>query len=130
MVTLASRLENATKLVGVPILVSPTTCQHIEPRAITRRICRAKLHGIVEPVDLIELVCVDPDHVNVQVLKRIESYELALAALESGRVEEAERLFVECDNAFGDAPARNLIRHARRSATHDAQRDQAVVDLS
>jgi adenylate cyclase len=54
-VNLASRVEGATKQLGVGILITGSTREQLGDGFATRRICRARLTGMDEPVDLFEL---------------------------------------------------------------------------
>ncbi len=54
-VNLASRIEGATKHLGVPILISDATWRIVGDRFPTRRLCEIRLVGIDEPVTVHEL---------------------------------------------------------------------------
>ncbi|CAN5892190.1 hypothetical protein BH23PLA1_BH23PLA1_08680 [soil metagenome] len=55
-VNLASRVEGATKQIGVPVLITGTTQASLGPHGFaTRRLCKAAVVGIQGPVDLYEL---------------------------------------------------------------------------
>jgi adenylate cyclase len=62
-VNVASRIEGATKHLGVPILIGDATRQIVGDRFPTRRLCEIQLAGIDEPVTVHELYCgsVDKD---------------------------------------------------------------------
>ena len=60
-VNLASRIEGATKHVGVPVLISEATRQAVRGRFPIRRLCLARLDGMIEPVYLHELYTGEPD---------------------------------------------------------------------
>jgi adenylate cyclase len=129
MVTVASRLENATREVGVPILISANTDAHLHGQAVTRRICRAKLTGIREPVDLIELYGLDPSVATDSLSARLATYANALACLEAGDFERGEELFTLCETQYGDAPSRLLREHARRVVNLEIL-ERKIIDLS
>src|SRR5207253_3197667 len=54
-VNLTSRVEAATKVLGVTGLLTATTRGALTLNLALRRVCRARLTGLVEPVDLFEL---------------------------------------------------------------------------
>jgi adenylate cyclase len=54
-VNLTSRVEAATKVLGVSALLTSATRQALTIDLPLRRVCRARLTGMVEPVDLYEL---------------------------------------------------------------------------
>jgi adenylate cyclase len=87
-VNLASRIEGATKHLGVSLLISGSTRDHLGEAFATRRLCRARLVGIAHDVNLFELYAesASPDW-----LARRTSYEQALDHYESARWSEACR---------------------------------------
>ena len=54
-VNLASRVEGATKALGVPVLITGNTFETIRESLATRRLAKVRLVGIESPVDLYEL---------------------------------------------------------------------------
>jgi adenylate cyclase len=54
-VNLASRIEEATKQLGAGILLTESTYRKLDDSFATRRLCKASLPGIAEPVHLYEL---------------------------------------------------------------------------
>jgi adenylate cyclase len=80
-VNLTSRVEGATKLVGTSCLVTGATKELLPPSFQVRRICQARLYGMIEPADLFELEePTDPVAWN----RLREQYEQALRELENG----------------------------------------------
>ncbi len=55
-VNIASRLEQATKKLGVNVVVSGATAERLSKELIAHRICTAELGGISEPTDVFHLV--------------------------------------------------------------------------
>ena len=51
-VHLASRVEAATKEVGMPVVVTRATASRLSNRLLSYRLCRAQMPGINEPVEL------------------------------------------------------------------------------
>ncbi len=100
VVNIASRMESATKHLGLPILLTASTAGEIKAKACVRRVGRVRLAGIHEPVEAYQLCSMARDSVSDEILRRIEQYEVALQALEQGDLDRAERLF----RAYSDSP--------------------------
>ncbi len=121
-VNLASRVEGATKQLGVPILITGAThARLVEPFA-TRRLCRVRVVGIDAPVELFEL------HGEVAPSRWTadrDAYEDALSLFEQGHLFKACRaLFPLLDDAEArhDTPSLTLASKAiehLRSPAHD-----------
>jgi adenylate cyclase len=81
-VNLASRVEGATKQLGIPILVTGSTCKLAGTQFPMRRLCRVRAVGMSTPVDLHELFT----HTGTPewVVQR-DAYETALALYEAGQ---------------------------------------------
>jgi adenylate cyclase len=80
-VNLASRIEGATKHLGVPVLISESTRRAVGVRFPLRRLCLGRLAGMIEPVNLYELH-VGEDGGGWEALR--DDYEAALEAFEEG----------------------------------------------
>lgn len=87
-VNLASRVEGATKYLGVPVLITGSTQQRIGREMATRRLCQARLAGMSTPVHLFELHSNQPD--NAWIAQR-DAYEESLKLYEAGQFAEACR---------------------------------------
>ena len=85
-VNLASRVEGATKQLGVPILITGSTFRKLNGAFATRKLCRARVVGIDGEVELYELHAEKPDPIW---LARRDAYEQGLSQFESGRWAEA-----------------------------------------
>ncbi len=83
-VNLASRVEGATKHLGVSVLLTGSTRNLLGSSFATRRLCRARVVGMDGDVELHEL---HAETASPEWLHRSESYERARGALRSGRVE-------------------------------------------
>lgn len=79
-VNLASRVEGATKYLHTPILVTGATRSELGSAFATRRICKVRVVGIAEPVDLHELHGETADPVWSS---RRDTYESGLSQYES-----------------------------------------------
>jgi len=92
VVNVASRLETATKHVDTDILITAATRRLLPQECVTRRVCRAKLAGVSQPIDLYQLCGVRPIDVAEAALAEIARYEKALSLYEQGKTEEALEL--------------------------------------
>ncbi|MBL8889350.1 MAG: adenylate/guanylate cyclase domain-containing protein [Planctomycetaceae bacterium] len=84
-VNLASRLENATKRFGVPILISEATANRVEARCLTLRLCRTWLPGIESSQNVFQLL---DRHPNQALVTAAQNYAAALEEFEAGRFDE------------------------------------------
>lgn len=84
-VNLASRVEGATKHLGVPILITGDVRAKLDPSIETRRICQVRVVGMNTPVSLFEL-CGDADD---NWRQRRDTYEKALAHYEAAEWTQA-----------------------------------------
>ncbi|HEV3022466.1 MAG TPA: adenylate/guanylate cyclase domain-containing protein, partial [Pirellulales bacterium] len=110
-VNLASRVEGATKYLGVPILITGSTQARLHGSFATRRLCRARLMGIESVVDLYELHAEGAD---AEWLQRRDDYERGLALFEAGEWSRAYRvvsplLSQPSDAAPDDVPSLALM---------------------
>jgi adenylate cyclase len=81
-INLASRVEGATKHLGIPILVTGSTRALLGDQFATRRLCKVRVAGIGGAVDLYEL---HAEQASPEWLGRRDSYEAALAQFEAGQ---------------------------------------------
>ena len=126
-VNLTSRLEAATKVLGVPCLVSEATHSQLAWQTPFRRVCRARLTGMTEPVHLFEL----PSYTNHPTwLARRERYEAALKLYEEQRIEpcrEACRA-MQIELGVSDGPTNWLLRQAEQRLAAETAGTAAVFD--
>lgn len=87
-VNLASRVEGATKHLGIPVLITGSTCEKLGGALATRRLCRVRVAGIDGEVDLYELHGEDADPAWRELR---DGYESGLALYQAGRFAEACR---------------------------------------
>jgi adenylate cyclase len=111
-VNLASRVENATKFMGVPILVTGSTRRQLNESFATRRLCTARLAGFAEGVELYEL---HAEGASPEWLERRTAYETALEHFESRRwgesCQEIYPLLQDLESKY-DVPSLNLLSRA------------------
>ncbi|HTN76167.1 MAG TPA: adenylate/guanylate cyclase domain-containing protein [Pirellulaceae bacterium] len=120
-VNLTSRIESATKLLGVGCLITEATQRQLPATILTRRLCRGRLSGLTEPVALFELA---PANVTAAWRPFRESYEQALRHYEQ---DEAERCLAICrvwqQTEFALDPPLMLLMHkaeARLTTANEA----------
>jgi adenylate cyclase len=85
-VNIASRLENMTKKIGIPILVSQETANQASNQYISRRVCKTKLPGFPTSMDMFQIF--EPQS-SVQQVPYFEAYERALEMYETDRLDDA-----------------------------------------
>jgi adenylate cyclase len=111
-VNLASRVEGATKHLGVSLLITGSTRSSLGDKFATRRLCRARVVGIAGEVELHEL---HAESATPEWQHRRESYEQALALYEAGKWSEAtQAVFPFLTGAGGtyDVPSLTLLGRA------------------
>jgi adenylate cyclase len=97
-VNLASRLEQLTKIYGVPLLISHYTLSQLqEPMNFALRwIDRVKVKGKSTKVAVFEVFDADPIEMKQAKLATKPLFEKALVLYHSGFLNEAKQLFEEC----------------------------------
>jgi adenylate cyclase len=126
-VNLASRVEGATRQLGVPLLVTGTTRERLGDGFAARRMGRVRLAGVADPVDLYEL-CAEA---TPEWLARRDAYEQALALYEAGDWAGVCRalhpLLAAGDHP--DVPGLNLIGRSIEALKNPPERFDPVFDL-
>jgi adenylate cyclase len=95
-VNVASRVQGATKYLRTGLIVTGSTWQQLGPQFATRRLCKARVVNIEQPIDLYEIYSGDAEleraqkHRYEEALEKYESREFRLAASILGN------LLVEC----------------------------------
>ncbi len=122
-VNLTSRVEAATKVLGVPCLVTEATHYVLPAKYETRRVCRARLTGMIGPVDLYEL---SPHDASSQWHGLKALYEQALLLYEQDNAAACLRVCRDMEERgyVGDVPTMLLAHKAEaRLATPSAEFD-------
>ncbi len=97
-VNLASRLEQATKQLGIPIVVSRAVASSLAGEFTSFRVCHAKLPGMEQSVDLFALC---PLVCGEHRLDAMERYDEALAHYEAGELEQAKQILMAVKRRHG-----------------------------
>jgi adenylate cyclase len=126
VVNLASRLEQATKQFGAPILLSGETAARLQPDMALRRLCRARMMGISAPVELFQLREASP---NAGVTSHDDAFAEAMSRFEAGKLDEAIELLAAL-SANGHQAAGLLLAQARSAIAHGGARFDGIVDLT
>jgi len=96
-VNLASRVEAATKVLRAACLLTASTQSALTIAVPRRRVCRAQLSGMADPVDLFEL----PAASDQTWPARCERYEQALRCWEAERADECLAICRAMQEEFG-----------------------------
>ena len=113
-VNLASRVQDATKKLGLPLLITASTRDRLPATLLTRRIGRVVLPGVREPVVAYELF---GENGTPEWLSRRDIYERALTLFEGGQWSRACQALMPLLDAEGqrtvyDTPTLKLMRRA------------------
>jgi len=113
-VNLASRVQDATKKLGLPLLITASTRDRLPATMPTRRIGRVVLPGVREPVVAYELF---GERASPEWLSRRDTYETALTLFEGGQWSRACQALMplldkEGQGTVYDTPTLKLMRRA------------------
>ncbi len=127
-VNVASRVEGATKQLGIPVIITGSTHAQLGDGFATRRLCRAHLAGIDGVTELHEL---HSETATEDWRDWHTTYERGLALYESGRWLEACRtlhtlLFGEAEH---DRPTLTLLSRATNALQEPPEHFDPVIDL-
>jgi adenylate cyclase len=127
-VNVASRVEGATKQLGIPIIITGSTHAQLGDGFATRRLCRAHLAGIDDVTELHEL---HGETTTEEWQEWNATYERGLALYEAGRWLEACRtlhtlLFGEAEH---DRPTLMLLSRATTALQEPPEPFDPVIDL-
>lgn len=125
-VNLASRVQGATKHLGVPLLVTRSTAAKLPADFAIRRLCQVRTVNIDEPVELCELA--SEPAANWPALKR--RYEEALGLFEAARFFEAMALLGGLVAEYpNDEPTRRLLQRNVQCLSQSAEKFDRVWTL-
>jgi adenylate cyclase len=129
-VNLASRVEGATKSLGVPLLITGSTRTQIDDTFATRRLCKVRVVGIVGAVDLYEVH--SADGVVAEWIKARDAYEAALRCYEAGDFANACRslyALFEPRDEHHDLPSLNLSARAIDALRSRPENFDGILEL-
>lgn len=117
-VNLASRVEGATKQLGVSSLITASTHEQVASALATRRLCQVRVLGVQQPVSLFELrSAAEGDHER----RMVQAYEEALAHYERRQPAETVRIlegWIKANPANPDEPINRLLAQAQADAAN------------
>ena len=129
-VNLGSRVEGATKQLGIPVLVSGSTRAQLAAEFATRRLCKVRVAGIADAVDLYEL---HSDAASAEWITWRDEYEHALQLFESGEWASACRVAYQLLSPHAgryDIPSLSLVARAVECLKTPPVQFDPVVELS
>ncbi len=118
-VNIASRLESATKGIGLPILVSESVANQVKEFYVGRRVCRTALAGISTPMDVYELF---PRPVSAAMIEQLEKYDQCLNLYEEGKFLDAITQLIELNLEMPDQASEFLLEQAMDKNKHKIDR--------
>jgi adenylate cyclase len=124
-VHLASRVEAAAKHLQLPLLVTRQTVERLSNRLAAHRTCRARVHGMEQPVDLF---CVASASLDARVSRAWSIYDKALGLFEQGDLPEAAAMLKTIDPMLSDIPLQFLAQHIERQLGRKRQRRRSDAD--
>ena len=122
-VNVASRVQAASKQLGLPLVITAATQTKLTDKFFTLRACTAKLPGLEQPT---KLFTVYPAAEAARVKDRLDQYAIALKLFESGQLEEAERLLQQLVQLGQATPAHFLAHYT--AAQLNKHRGRRAVD--
>jgi hypothetical protein len=127
-VNLTSRVEAATKVFGVPCLLTGAIRQALTAPVTLRRLCRARLTGMTEPVELFELAAVSGQSRWTALRDR---YETALSLFEQNRIAECQAACraLQADFGSSDGPTNWLLKQTDVRLTGTDKPFEPVFDV-
>jgi adenylate cyclase len=135
-VNLASRVEAATKELGVPFVATQPTVEQLSNRFAAHRICRAQMPGLPQPVDL---YAVSSSQRDAQLSQAWQLYDEALRQFEQGQFSEAADTLSTIETKIAEVPSQFLVERVqselgrqqrRRSTDTPAAYPGGVIPLS
>ncbi len=118
-VNIASRLEAATKGIGLPILVSESVANQVKEFYVGRRVCRTALAGISSPMNVYELF---PRPVSAAMIENLEKYDRCLSLYEEQKYVDAITQLVELNLETPDQVSEFLLQQAMNKNKHKIDR--------
>jgi adenylate cyclase len=119
-VHVVSRVEAAAKEFNVPLVVTQHTVERLSNRFTTHRICRARIRGVYQPIQLFQVSAAKSEPVEDATWK---SYGEALLLFENGQLAEAaEMLRTILPTHSKTVPAQFLAEHIQHELNRQLRR--------
>ena len=118
-VHLTSRIEAATKQLGLPLLATEATASRLSNRFALHRVCHARMLGFKRPIDLFS-VCTGA--LDQRLSQAWHIYGEALKAFETGRLKEALGILATIDANIPEVPSRFLFEHVQQELSRQYRR--------
>ena len=129
-VNLASRVEGATKQLGILTLMTDSTRALIRDEFAIRRLCKVRVVGMTQPVELYEL---HHDSASAEWIQRRDTYEKALALFETGQwsacCREVYPLLSGHEGKY-DVPSLNLVSRSVDCLRAPPSEFSPIIELS
>lgn len=132
-VNIASRLEQATKQVGEPILISGETADRVDGILLSQRVCSSQLSGIRSATDL---HCLIHSRKFSQCSSFYIGYQNALTEFDSGNYAEAIELLTQLSSEFESEPLIEFLikeavaRVSQEFGSASAERSPVAINKS
>jgi adenylate cyclase len=127
-VNLTSRVESATKRLGVTIAMTKAVRERVDQHMVVRRLCRARLAGVTDAIDIFELVSTRQANLEGSMTDRLWRYEEALRSFERGDLQTAEKILAAISaDKYGkvDLPTQWLSAAVQSEVDHGG-----IIDLA
>jgi adenylate cyclase len=118
-VHLASRVEAATKELRVPLVATQATVQRLPNSLPTHRVCRARMPGLRQPVDL---YAVGSRESEASPAHAWQIYDRALCHFEQGQFQDAADALANIDATVANVPAQFLMERVRHELGRNLRR--------
>jgi adenylate cyclase len=128
-VNLASRVEGATKQLGVPLLVTGSTRECLGDGFALRRLCKVRVVGMEGAVDLYEL---HGEKADADWLTRRTTYEKALSQFETAHWSAACQTIhplLSSETGQYDLPSLDLVSRAVECLRNPPEKFDPVLEL-
>jgi adenylate cyclase len=118
-VHVASRVEAATKELRVPFVATQSTVEGLSQKFASHRVCRARMPGLQQPVDL---YAVQSKASDTHLSATWQMYDQALHLFELGDYQEAAVALATIDRNATSIPSRFLIEQTERELGREQRR--------
>ena len=118
-VHVASRVEAATKELGVPLVATEATVRHLTGQFEVNRVCRAYMPGLREPINLYAFRSSASD---ARITAMWRMYDSALRRFEEGQFQEAADALAKIKSPLAEVPVRFLCEQVQREIGRQQRR--------